>query len=347
VTTIINSDGSSTEIRGAYRGLQIRNGIIFNETGTEVAYRVLGATPEEDRDISARDMIHVGTPSRYSEGTPIPDIAPALMDFLALETAQSCQLDQQILDAKLTVIETNSNGRPDGIAELTGMAQPRTKDGTDTQLIERGHWRYLKSGTGDLQPWKSDRPSDQWMNFDMRVASRAAAAIRWRVEMLDPSALRGAATRAFQDQINTAIHDEFSTIEPAAERVVKYFVAKLINLGVIAPSDEWNEWCIARPPWFEVDRASARIDLEEVAAGRLPMSVLHARDGHTTQEVYRSRATSYEMAVAIQKEHPDVPLGIILGDLGVTASRVGSAGATPGNIGIEPPKPADSPSSKP
>ena len=141
--------------------------------------------------------------------------------------------------------------------------------------------------------------------------------------MLDPAALRGAATRAFQDQINTTIAAEFSVDEPAIVRVVRYFVAKLGKLGVIPTHPEWMEWGIARPPWFEVDRASAKSDIEEVAAGRVAMSTLHARDGTTTADIYATRATAYEMALAVQKKHPAVPLPIILGDLGATPQRSG------------------------
>lgn len=320
-TTITNDSGEQSRARGVYQGLAINHGVITNSTGTEVAFRVLGARKEDDQDISARDMIQVATPQRYSEGSPVPDIARALMDFLALDAAQTAQLDQQIADAKQTFLETNETGKQDPSLALAGMA--KQLDGTPTEMIERGNYRYLKSGVGKLEAFKSERPSNQWMNFDERVTNRAAAAVRWRAEMLDPSKLGGSATRAFQDQINTLIADEFCTIAPAAVRVLGYFVSTLIGLKVIPNSPEWMRWEIAPPPWFEVDRASARIDIEDVAAGRLPMSILHARDGNTSQEVQLARATFYEQALAIQKLHPDVPLEIILGDLGMTAQRTG------------------------
>jgi hypothetical protein len=322
-TRIVDADGKEREVRGAYAGLQIHNGVIVNKWGAEVAYRVLGPTPADDLDISARDMIQVASPQRFSEGTPVPDIARALLDFVALDIAQTAQLDQQIADSKQTFLEWNETGRPDPVKQLAGMDTPKTMDGTPTEMVERGNYRYLKSGVGRLEAFQSQRPSDQWMNFDARVASRAAAAIRWRVEMLDPTALRGAATRAFQDQINTAIMDEFASIAPAAVRVLGYFVSCLIQVGRLRSSPEWMKWTVAPPPWFEVDRASSRIDIEDVAAGRLPMAVLHARDGHTTEEVYTARAQAYEKAVAIQKRFPNVPLEVIMGDLGVTAQRSG------------------------
>lgn len=330
-TTITNDSGQTSVARGVYAGLAIHNGVITNRTGTEVAFRVLGAKKEEDQDISARDLIHVANPQRYSEGTPVPDIAKALMDFLALDTAQTCQLDQQITDAMLTLIETNETGRQDPVLNDTGMATTKKADGTPMEVVSRNGVRYVKSGTGKLEPHKAERPSDQWMNFDARVAARAAAALRWRVEMLDPSKLGGSATRAFQDQINTLIMDEFSTIAPAAVRAVGYIVSCLISLKVIPASAEWMRWEIASPPWFEVDRASAKIDIEDVAAGRTAMSTLHARDAHTTREVYVARATAYEQALEIKEMHPSVPLEIIMGDLGRTAQRTGSFQTAPAN----------------
>lgn len=322
-TTVTNDSGETTRMRGVYRGLAINHGVITNSVGTEVAYRVLGPTKEQDQDISARDLIQIATPQRYSEGTPVPDIARALMDFLAIDTAQTCQLDQQIADAKQTYLEWNETGKQDPSLVLSGMASAAGLDGTPTEMVERGSYRYLKSGVGKLEAFESDRPSDQWMNFDSRVVSRACAAARWRAEMLDPAALRGSNTRAFQDQINTLIADEFATISPAAVRVVGYFVSTLIGLKVIPNSDEWMRWGIAPPPWFEVDRASSKVDIEDVAAGRMPMSVLHGRDGNTTREVYQARMTAYRMALDMQKQDKEIPLEIILGDLGVTAQRTG------------------------
>lgn len=321
-TTLVGDDGSSTRIRGAYAGMTIWNGHIYNRVGTCVAYRVLGATRDQDEDISARDMICVSRPRRYSEGRPAPELAGPLLDFMAVDLAQTCQLDQQIQDSRLSFLETTSSGRPD-LASLAMSGGVKTPAGTPTTVEERGMTRTIKSGH-TLTPMASARPSDQWMNFDMRVSRRACTAARWRLEMLDPSTMpSGAAGRAFQDQINTTIQDEFEIDAPAAARVIRYFVAKLAQIKVIPKHAEWAEWEIAPPPWFEIDRASAKLDLEDVAAGRVSMSTLHARDGRTTAEVYQERIAAYELAIEYQKKHPDVPIEVILGDLGATAQRTG------------------------
>jgi len=320
-TTLVADDGSTKRVRGAYAGLPIQNGHIYNKTGTCVAYRVLGATKDDDEDISARDIICVCRPRHFSEGRPMPELAAPLLDFLAIDLAQTCQLDQQIQDARLSFIETTSSGRPD-LASMAMGGGVKTPAGTPTTVEERGMTRTIKSGHA-LTPLASQRPSDQWMNFDLRVSKRACTALRWRLEMLDPSALGGVAGRAFQDQINTSIQDEFSIDGPAALRAVRYFNAKLTQLGVVPKHEEWDQWAIAAPSYFEVDRASSRLDLEDVAAGRVSMTTLHARDGQTTAEVYMERIGAYELGLALQAKHPTVPLEMILGDLGYTAIRSG------------------------
>jgi hypothetical protein len=318
----INTEGR--RIQTPYVGLSINQGIIYNGFGQEIAYRVLGAAEDgsEDQDISARDMIHVARPRSHSEGRPVPDLAPAALDFLALQEAQTAALDNQIHDAKLTAVETNATGAPDPNLQLTGMGGK--PDGTPTQLVDRGTYRYFKSGQGNIEVPNITRPSVQWMAFDQRVASRSAAALGWRIEMLDPEKLgSGAANRAFQDQINTRIQDEFQIDRPAAIRVLRYFAAKLIKSGVLANHTEAASLDIAPPPYFEVDRASAKYDLDDVAAGRSAMTILRARDGHTDREVYEMRAAAYKTAEAVSAE-TGVDIEILRGDEGMTVQRTGA-----------------------
>jgi hypothetical protein len=315
-------------IRGAYRDLRIKNGIIYNISGTEVAYRVLGPDPEgtTDQDISARDLFPVARPRSFSEGTTPPEIAAALFDFIGLELAQSAALTSQIVDGKLTVVETNETGAADPVAVAAGMtpANPNL-DGSATQMIDEGEWRHVKSGKGKLEPWQSNRPSNEWQTFDQRVHSRAAAGIRWRSEMLDPAALKAASNRALQDQINTLIRESFSTVAKGATRALGYISAKLTGapLNILPLHAESRAWGIATPPWFEVDRASAKYDLDDVAAGRISMETLHHRDGTTSVEVMASRAKVYLQAKAISAK-TGVPLEIVLGDMGATVQRTGA-----------------------
>jgi hypothetical protein len=289
-TTIRNEDGAPLQVSTPYTGLRIVDGIIYNRSGMEVAYRVLGPTPEQDEDISARDMIHIGPPRWFSEGRPAPQIAPGLLSLLAVDLARTAQLDQQIVDSKLTLIEKNETGKRDPVEDIVNpAARKQTSNGTAFDVIERGGVKFLKTGSS-LEALSTNRPSSQWMEFDQRSAATAIAAIGWRLEMLDPTALRGAATRAFQDQINTQIMSTFKSLRQAVKRARQYFVAKHTKLGTLPDHPEFLKWGVTPPPEFVVDRNSARIDVEMVRAGADSMPNLHRRAGMMSDDVLNQNA---------------------------------------------------------
>ena len=290
-STYTGIDGVKSQVKGVYSGLRIVNGIIYNKQGLEVAYRVLGPTPDQDEDVSARDMIHVGAPRWYSEGRPLPEIAPALLDLYGIDLSRTAQLDGQIIDSKLTVVETNATGKQDPLRQAMNPAMSGpTPHMNNPELVERGSFRYVKSGSGELKPYESRRPSGEWMNFDQRMSAIAIAAIGWRMEMLDPSDLRGAATRGFQDQINTAILNSFADAKPAAVRCTRYRIAKFIELGMLPDHKEFMKWDIAPPPEFTVDRGQMKTDLDGVRTGAEAMPFLQRRLGYQPRHVLEAQA---------------------------------------------------------
>ena len=308
LSTFTASDGTKTQIRGLYAGMKIINGIIYNKQGAEVAYRVLGSDQTQDEDVSARDMIHIGAPRWYSEGRPLPEIAPALLDLHGIHLSRTAQLDGQIIDSKLTVVETNASGKQDPLRTALNptMGGP-TPALTNPELLERGSFRYIKSGTGDLKPYESRRPSGEWMNFDQRMSSIAIAASGWRKEMLDPSDLRGAATRGFQDQINTTILNSFQDAKPAAIRCTRYRIAKFIQLGLLKDHPEFLKWDIAPPPEFTVDRGQLKTDLDGVRTGAEAMPFLQRRLGYQPRHVLVSQAKYENLKDQIAKQYGILP----------------------------------------
>lgn len=326
-TTVKNDDGVTEQITTPYVDLRIVNGIIYNRAGAEVAYRVLGPTPAEDEDVSARNMVHVAAPRWFSEGRPIPQIAPALLDLLGIDLARTCQLDQQIIDSKLTLIEENDTGKRDPIKDLVNppFTQP-TLNNTAPEVIERGGIRYVKKGGGSIKAHESDRPSDQWMNYDERMLASAMSAIGWRLEMLDPSGLPGAATRAFQDQINTTISNAFEEIRHAAQRCTRYRIAKFTKIGMLPDNPEFLKWNITPPPDFIVDRNSAKIDLDLVRGGAEAMPFVHRRAGNRSRQVLTAQAKYEQMKDEIAEQYGIQPER--LGTMSIPGDALGTGDQT-------------------
>lgn len=313
-----------------YTDLRIANGIIMNKQGMEIAYRVLGPTPEEDEDVSARDMIHIGAPKWFSELRPLPEIAPALLDLLGIDVARTSQLDQQILDSKITVLETNETGKRDQVRDMLNPPPiaPNPVSGSAPEMVERGQYRYLKKGVGELEAWQTNRPSDQWMNYDQRMSEVAIAAAGWRLEMLHPSELKGAATRGFQDQINTLIANAFNRFVPGVLRAGRYLISKHIQGGRLPDNKEFLKWAVQSPPEFVVDRASLRYEIEGVKAGFQSMPTLQRRNAMRPQKVLIEQAKYVAAKNAIAKIYKIRPNE--LGDLSMPGDALSMAGQDQG-----------------
>lgn len=335
-STMRDENGNPLMIATPYAGLRMINGIIYNKAGAEVAYRVLGPGPGDDEDISARDMIHVAAPTWYSEGRPIPEIAAGLMDIAGIDIARIAQLDQQILDSKLTFIEANDNGRQDPVrAAMNPPFTGPTPMGTQPEVVERGTWRYVKNGSW-LKAHESARPSDQWMNYDERISQSGIAAIGWRLEMLDPSQLKGANTRAFQDQINTAILNSFEEARPFVVRATRYRISKLIKRGMLPDNPDFMKWDITPPPEFVVDRSAVKSDIEEIRAGGASMPQYHRRSGSRPRQVLTEQAKYLLLKGQIAKEWSRDGITIKPEELG-TLSIPGDVLAKPGATDPENP----------
>jgi hypothetical protein len=298
---------------GPYRGLRILNGIIYNRKGREVAYRVLGEIPEQDRDISALDMHHVADPRWFSDGRPFPTIAYSILDWYDAKEARGFQRTKQKVNSAITMVESTVDGKapdndPWGNHLRGGTAAPRVGTAAapiepKIQLLGGGLIRYVKAGLGSIQSHTDTTPGDGWLKFDQRIIAGAFIGMDWRAEMLDPSALGGAATRGFGDQINTSIYSRWGALVPHVYADEMYILRKLIKRGDLPDHDEWWHWGYVPPAEFTVDGGrSNKIDIDNVLAGTDALQFIVGRYGRTMEEVYRAQAEDFKLRTEIAQE---------------------------------------------
>lgn len=286
-------DGSLQRIYTPYAGLRIVAGIIYDEAGREVAYRVLGqaADGSEDVDVSAQDMVYIARPNWYSEGRPLPEIAVSALSLQDIHLSRQAQLTKHLHAARLIGVVKNETGTTPAAARLADPVATRTASGAATKVVDEGSFRFLKH-RDEITPWDTKTPANEWMNYDDKIIASAIYALGWRVEMLDPSkAGTGANTRSFADQINTVILEAFDSLAPAILRVRRWQIAKLIARGELSPSESWWQWGVTPPPEFSPDPGRAvTSELEAVRAGVQSMPHLHRRWGQRPREVLREQA---------------------------------------------------------
>ena len=323
-----DEEGNITKIWTPYTGLKIMSGIIYGDAGEEVAYRVLGGEYDgsEDVDVSAQDMIHIATPNWFSEGRPLPQIAVSSLSLQDIALARQAQLTKQIHSARLIAVRETETGTP-AQKRFSDPLATRTPQGTDTSLVEEGQVSYIKSKE-KMTPWDTKTPSGEWMSYDDKVVASALHGMRWRIEMMDPKQSgSGANTRAFADQINTVIMEEFDSLVPSILRVRRWQIAKLIKRGDLRPNDDWWKWGVTPPPEFSPDPGRAiTSELEAVRSGAQSMPHLHRRWGQRPDDVLRQQAGYIVAKRTVAKEFKLTPeetvqLGTLAkpGDAPVTA----------------------------
>ncbi len=324
-----SAPGGWREVRGLFRGRRIINGIIYDNAGREIGYRVLGASSDRDRDISASDMVHITHPKWLSDGRPFPAIAYSALDWYDVKEARDLQKQQQKIHAALSLIETNDTGKAPAIPGLGDPVTAPTTDGQpQVQMLAGGLVRYVRAGSGKLEAHESQAPSDGWRSFDQTVVAGAFYGMGWRVEMMDLSKLGGAGVRGFQDNINTAILARHKRLARPCKRIIRYFVAKLIKRGDLEESPDWWKWEIPMPAEFSVDAARAQQqDRENIRFGldSTPAAIRRSL-GCGFERVLRDEAEYISTKKAIAKEFDLTPdeLGTRLkvGDSGETVQRL-------------------------
>lgn len=290
---------------GAYDGARIVNGIVYNEAGAEIAYHVLGETAAADQFISARNLVHVANPSYFSEGRPFPTIAYSVLDWYDVKDTRDAEKAAQLINARLTLVESNETGKRSTIKDLIDpLPLQTTEQGTVIDVIEKGLIRYVKKGMGEIKAHESNRPSEGWQKFDRALVAGAYLGMEWRIEMMDLSLLSGGAIRGFQDNINTAISSRFSDLKPYAIRGTGYQVSKFIQRGDLPPDEDFLMWDFNRPVEFTVDPSkSVRSDIEALRAGiESEDQVIRRLYGMTPEAFYRTRARAIKTKERIAKE---------------------------------------------
>ncbi len=293
---------------GPYDGALIRNGIIYNSVGRPMAYRVLGATEESDQDISADNMLHVANPSWFSEGRPFPTIAYSVLDWYDVKETREHEKTAQKANSAITILEETESGRGPINPTAGGSPQSFTGKKSPSQMFERGMIRYIKAGAGKLTSHSSNRPSNEWREFDHMVRAGAFYGMGWRIEMLDLSTLSGAGVRGFVDNINTTIRNRFKALAPFACKATLYQVAKLIKRGDIPQHEEWWKWTYHMPREYTVDEGRMRqTELKELESGVNSEPLILQRRGIDPDEFLESAAAYKEKKKKVAAAHGLTP----------------------------------------
>jgi capsid protein len=273
---------------GPYRGLSIKQGIIFNEVGRAVAYNVLGATPDDDKVYSARDLIQIFDPSWADQVRGFPCFMHALLDLKDLRTVQGYEKIAAMLMSSIGLIEHNELGAPDPTDPANMLTKQKNLLGPSfipeitSQTSTGVTTRFFRSGSGSkLEQLKSDRPGDAVSAFMDRLIRNACTGAGWPFELTwDSSKLGGANVRLLVARAERTVQDRQDLLRPIARRVVGYAVAKAIKLGYLEPDEDWYKWGFSLPARMTTDYGrDAKADLADFQAGLTTLTQILEEQG--------------------------------------------------------------------
>lgn len=358
-------DSTGKLLKGPYTGLQCIYGVIVDEFGTAVAYNVRGKNADEDRQISADEMIHVGEWEFVDQTRPIPVIAHGILDVrdtMAVQTNEKRALE---IASAIAILESNPIGGIDindpinfvrQVSNPVGSAaegtSPPDPPGYQTpnplrsyKFSDNGEYKYFKAQTGsDVKAFQFERPSGEVTNFMDRLGRNCINFI-WPYDLITaPSSGNAASNRTLWVRANRLTRDRQIKLYPSAKQRILFALARAIEIGLLPANDEWMEWEFSFPKKPSIDAGrDAQQDREDLKACVRTWSDIHAELGTDTEtQAFRkamdlvAMLTAKKMAEQIYEEQTGEP--IVLPDSYMfqftpNASAGSSGGAEPDGAG--------------
>lgn len=266
-----------------YDGARIIDGVIVDDQGRAIAYRVMGENPWDYstyKDVPARDMFLSYIPEYVDQNRGWSCLGSSLFDWQDVKEYRQFEMMAQKVGAAITLIEKNEEGEaPPGTPALTLASPDSSTAGTPTGLVTEsysgGLIRYVRStvpGAG-IDPFKNDRPSGNQQAFEDKVVRSCFHGMAWSVDFsLDPSKVGRAEMRLILDKINRLIAEKQDLLLlPACGRIDGFRLSVAIGLGLLPEDVDWWRWDYQGPAKFTAD-----------AKNESDMAINEHRTGHRT-----------------------------------------------------------------
>jgi capsid protein len=289
---------------GTYKGLKIRKGIITAKTGQPVAYRVLGETEADDKDVSALDMIHIFDPEYFEQSRGLGLFSHAINQFKDMADSTDKEMMAQLLLASIAFVEHNPFGGPDDFNAVDSYYYT-SPDGKPTcEVFDDGTIKFFKSGDGSkLEPVSNNRPSAEYQAFHERLERIALVGTGWPKVLLDAAQGNGTADRVALRQGQKACEDRQSLLKPVALRIINYALSKAIKNGLLEFDPDFYKWGFSTPPALSIDfgKDSSAIR-EEYKLGLRNLTDILEEQGKSLDDHLYQRATEEAQAQLIREE---------------------------------------------
>lgn len=289
--------GENIVQNGTFQGYAINDGIIVNELGRPIAYRVLGDSAKDDKDVPAQDMIHLYDPDWQEQFRGLPALTHALNDLKDSLMSHNWERMAILMMSSYGIVIQNEKGGPDpddiGVAMQQAPAGSTEKPVT-SEMMEQGRIQYFRAGTGSkIETISQDRPGQNYVQFQDRIIRSAMVGYNWPYSMVWKPEGNGVVTREMLQQADRSIQDRQDLLDNLYLRAIGYAVAKLQKMGRLPQSADWWRWKHTYPPRPSVDYGrDGQTHLKLLRAGALTFDRYFGFHGDDEASHWKSRAKS-------------------------------------------------------
>jgi len=313
---ITSRDGSQEVLTGKYRGLHQWNGVIKNAEGRPVAYRLIGPTKEQDRDISAQNMQLTMESVAPDQSRGFPAFTAAIRDLRTTLNIGNNIRQAAELASTLGLIVHNEMGVADPIDPAYALNDMPAVGQSGLLVEERmgGSIQYFRAGAGEkLEQLENKIPTEATDRLVERLLRNAMLAGGFPPEFFWKPGLGGADTRMVIEQVNRKIQRTQHLLRVCSRRRIGYVVSKAIKLGILPPykgKDEGGflKWTFTRPAILTADQGYANASaLDAYRAGLRTMTDI-VGEGGSTLEQHLDLREKEALAIRERMERSGLPL---------------------------------------
>ncbi len=274
----------TTVLTGPLKDYTITDGVITNDNGRAIGYRVLGDKPDgsEDVDILSKNFQLLFEPEWADQQRGISRIARSITDWQDQSDINEFIIRGIKLATSIALKHKTESGDGNGSAFDPGAVEDTTMtSGVQVTPINGGEIFFMKAAVGeDIEAMKTENPSPNTEAFIARIQKRAMYSIGWQQEMLDASKIGGASVRLIQDLARRSVASRQETIARRAKLIVEYAVAVAIKTGILPENKEWYKWSFSKGAQICVDVVNEnKADIDNYKMGTTTLSAICAKKG--------------------------------------------------------------------
>lgn len=318
----IERDGRNCYVSdGLYQGRLIHSGIIVDEFGHPVAYRIQCDNDQGYIDVPSDQIVHLAE-REFSQCHGVSPILPAVLDFYDILETRDAEKIAIKTNSQINLIKYNETGLHDFGSDAigpgpSGGSLEGINEGIETESFDSGSIHYVKNGN-KFESFSSSRPGGSWIEFMRTIESAAIFGMGWRRELYESSSLSTAGVRAVSLDVNRAIKERVEVIKPAMLRISRYLTSKLAEFYDYDLPEDWYKFEYNQIPIFTIDESRQNAaDISQLKAGLISESEIVSRRGQNYRELLVSRAKDLAVKKEVAAEY-----GLDPSELGTLADQV-------------------------